>query len=78
MFLFDEKRALTDRRVSNDGPPLGSRERRVAHDRRQMNMAEIPFNEWAIELMKYQKRSVTHSNSKYAVNAPKLNIRSHG
>ena len=78
MFLFDEKRILTDRRESNDGPPLGRGERRVAHGRRQMNMVEISFNEWAIELVKYKKRSVTRRHSKYAINAPKLNSSAHG
>lgn len=55
MFLFDEKRKLTERRGSNDGPPAGCRERRNAENRRQTEIAEITLHEWARHFVKFQE-----------------------
>ena len=57
MFLFDEKRELADRRISDKGPPAGNRERRVETDRRQTKMTEITFHEWTSCFVKYQERA---------------------
>lgn len=56
MSLFNEKRNHSDRRVRNDGPPPGSRERRSKKDRRQTSISEISFHEWTLHLLKFRKR----------------------
>jgi hypothetical protein len=59
MPLFDEKREKNDRRKRNDGPPPGSRERRVKKDRRQTAISEISFQEWTRYFLKFEKRAET-------------------
>jgi hypothetical protein len=56
MSLFEEKRKLGDRRVRDDGPPPGCRERRVKkRDRRQTEISEISFHEWTRYFLRYKK-----------------------
>lgn len=51
-----EKRSIgRDRRVTAGMPPRGGRERRVA-DRRQYIVKEISFREWALQVVRFQKR----------------------
>jgi hypothetical protein len=57
MSLFEEKRKSNDRRVRNDGPPPGCRERRGKRDRRQTEISEISFHEWTRYLLRFQKRA---------------------
>jgi hypothetical protein len=57
MSLFDEKRKSVDRRVRNDGPPPGCRERRSKRDRRQTEISEISFHEWTRYLLRFKKRA---------------------
>lgn len=56
MFLFNEKRNLTERRNRDNGPPSGCRERRVHEDRRQTKIAEITFHEWTAHFLRYRER----------------------
>ena len=53
--LFEEKRAVAERRVGNDGPPPGNRERRAGKDRRQTRIEEITFHEWTHHLLRFRK-----------------------
>jgi len=62
MSLFDEKRKLNDRRNRNDGPPLGIKQRRGESERRQTEIAEIPFSEWASHLVVFRKRAFAAMN----------------
>ena len=78
MFLFKEKRELTDRRVSDAGPPAGCRERRITSDRRQMKITEISFHEWTSHLLKYQERAVGNVDMPRAANSPDARIKSRG
>lgn len=57
MPLFDEKRKSVDRRMRNDGPPPGCRERRSKKDRRQTRISEISFHEWTRHFLWFKKRS---------------------
>lgn len=41
-----EKREGYDRRLTEQGPPNGWRERRRTVERRQPEVREIPFSEW--------------------------------
>ena len=41
-----EKRSGSDRRVTENGPPNGWRDRRRTVERRLPDVAEIPFSEW--------------------------------
>ena len=56
MSMFDEKRKRSDRRISNQGPSFARRERRTADDRRQTQIAEISFHEWAAHFVKFLRR----------------------
>lgn len=58
MFLFDEKRKQADRRIRDDGPPAGCRERRSLGDRRQVVIAEISLQEWTRHFLKFQETSL--------------------
>ena len=75
MFLFDEKRKLADRRISDEGPPSGIRERRTLADRRQTDISEITLHEWTRHFLKYQERIVSRSESHRAANAEDVKIR---
>ena len=55
MFLFDEKRQQSDRRIRDDGPPAGCRERRSLGDRRQTIIAEISLQEWTRHFLKFRE-----------------------
>ncbi|MDR0576165.1 MAG: hypothetical protein LBI87_01160 [Candidatus Accumulibacter sp.] len=61
MPLFDEKRKSLDRRVWNDGPLPGNRERRSKKDRRQTQISEITFHEWALHLLRFKKYFATRA-----------------
>ena len=76
MFLFDEKRKQGDRRVNDQGPPAGCRERRSADERRQTEMAEISFHEWTRHFLKYQERALSRNLLQKAANAPAVMIKS--
>lgn len=69
MFLFDEKRKLADRRIRDEGPPPGTRERRTLADRRQTEIAEITLHEWTRYFLKYQQHIVAKSESPRAANS---------
>jgi hypothetical protein len=64
MSLFEEKRKSNDRRVRDDGPPPGSRERRAKRDRRQTVISEISFHEWTRYLLRFKSRVVAKAESK--------------
>jgi hypothetical protein len=57
MPLFNEKRKPSDRRVRNDGPPPGCRERRSKRDRRQTVISEISFHEWTRYFLRFKNRA---------------------
>jgi len=46
MVVKNEKRLGGDRRRYEAGPPNGWRERRRSVERRNLDVAEIPFSEW--------------------------------
>ncbi|WP_412478847.1 hypothetical protein [Azonexus sp. IMCC34839] len=46
-----EKRSGEDRRISEDGPPSGWRERRKTVERRLPRVVEISLTEWAREVV---------------------------
>ena len=69
MFLFEEKRKQPDRRIRNEGPPAGCRERRVQEDRRQTDIAEITLHEWTRQFLKYQQHAVTKAHAGHSANA---------
>lgn len=75
MFLFDEKRKLADRRISNEGPPPGIRERRTLADRRETEISEITLHEWTRHFLKYQERVVARTEPHRAANAAQVKIR---
>jgi hypothetical protein len=69
MPLFEEKRRRTDRRVRNDGPPPGCRERRIKRDRRQTEMHEISFHEWTKYLIRFKERAARKAAARKAAEA---------
>ena len=75
MFLFDEKRKLADRRIRDEGPPSGIRERRTLADRRQTDISEITLHEWTRHFLKYQERIVARGETHRAANAAEVKIR---
>ncbi|MDR2111670.1 MAG: hypothetical protein LBQ62_00965 [Candidatus Accumulibacter sp.] len=75
MTLFDEKRKSTDRRVKDDGPPPGYRERRVKKDRRQTEIAEISFHDWTLYLLKFKKRAAAKAAARQAAETTKVAAR---
>jgi hypothetical protein len=66
MPIYDEKRNKTDRRVRDDGPPSGCRERRNKRDRRQTEISEISFHEWTHYLLRFKKRAIAKAAAKQA------------
>jgi hypothetical protein len=64
MSLFEEKRKSNDRRVRNDGPPPGCRERRSKRDRRQTEISEISFHEWTRYFLWFKIRTKAKAESK--------------
>ncbi len=76
MFLFDEKRGSGDRRVSDEGPPAGCRERRSLGDRRQTVIAEISLHEWASHFIKFKENSAVLGCPTDSANAPEARIKS--
>jgi hypothetical protein len=65
MSLFKEKRKSSDRRVRDDGPPPGCRERRVKkRDRRQTVISEISFHEWTRYFLRYKKHAAVKTEIK--------------
>jgi hypothetical protein len=64
MSLFEEKRKSNDRRMRDDGPPPGFRERRVKRDRRQTVISEISFHEWTRYLLRFKNRGKAKADSK--------------
>jgi len=58
MFLFEEKRKMADRRIRDEGPPAGCRERRTTIDRRQTQIAEITLTEWTRHFQIFQEHTV--------------------
>jgi hypothetical protein len=65
MSLFEEKRSKSnDRRVRNDGPPPGCRERRSKRDRRQTVISEISFHEWTRYFLRFKSRAMAKIESK--------------
>jgi hypothetical protein len=64
MSLFEEKRRMTDRRQRDDGPPLGSRERRGKRDRRQTAIYEISFHEWTRHFLRFKKRAMAKAEAR--------------
>jgi hypothetical protein len=64
MSLFEEKRKSNDRRMRDDGPPSGCRERRVKRDRRQTVISEISFHEWTRYLLRFKNRAMAKAESK--------------
>lgn len=76
MFLFDEKRTQTDRRIRDDGPPVGCRERRSRSDRRQTIIAEITLQEWTRYFLKFQETVLSrHYLAGNAANAPAAKVK---
>jgi len=69
MSLIDEKRKGAERRFRNDGPPRGREERRMKTERRQTEMAEISFIEWATHFAKYQGKAVAEAEATIAARA---------
>ncbi len=77
MFLFDEKRQRSDRRIRDDGPPAGCRERRSLGDRRQTVIAEITLQEWTRYFLKFQETCLPkHHLPDTAANAPAAKVKS--
>jgi hypothetical protein len=66
MSMFDEKRKLSDRRISNQGPPFARRERRTEDNRRQTLIAEISFHEWAAHFVKFLQRNPPANDARSA------------
>ena len=54
-FLVEKRSEGHDRRMNVSRSPFYGRERRVS-DRRQLVVKEIPFREWALHLIHFQKR----------------------
>lgn len=72
MSLIDEKRNRVDRRQRDDGPPRGFGERRQAADRRQTDIAEISYIEWATHFAKYQGVADSESEALKAAHAAEV------
>jgi hypothetical protein len=64
MSLFEEKRKSDDRRMRNDGPPPGCRERRSKRDRRQTVISEISFHEWTRYFLRFKNRASVKAGTK--------------
>ena len=79
MFLFDEKRQQSDRRIRDDGPPAGCRERRSLGDRRQTIIAEISLQEWTRHFLKFRETIPSRPSQQYladsAANAPAAKVK---
>ncbi len=67
--MFDEKRKLSDRRISNLGPAFARRERRTEDNRRQTLIAEISFHEWAAHFVKFLRQKAPGTDARGAANA---------
>jgi len=78
MALINEKRKGAERRFRNDGPPPGREERRVALERRQTDIAEISFIEWASHFAKYQGKAVSEAEATVATRAAEVLSRARG
>jgi len=50
----NERRKGQDRRQKDIGPPRNMPERRLAVDRRQVEITEVSFFQWASHFVKYQ------------------------
>jgi hypothetical protein len=50
MYTKKDKRAGNDRRLNEQGPPEGWRERRKSVERRYPEVHEIPFADWLFHL----------------------------
>ena len=74
MFLFDEKRKLSDRRIRDENPSSSIRERRTVADRRQTDISEITLHEWTRHFLKYQERIVARSEPHRAANTEEVTI----
>lgn len=62
MRRMNEKRAESDRRVAELGPPDGWRERRKTVERRRPEVQEIAFSEW----LSYRASQVLEESSEAA------------
>jgi hypothetical protein len=69
MSLFNEKRKSNDRRTRDQGPPPGTRERRIKKDRRQTSISEISFHEWTRYLLRFKERAEAKAAARNAANA---------
>lgn len=76
MSLVSEKRTGRDRRVEDVGPPDNFGERRQSIDRRQTDVSEISFFEWASFFVKYQGRAVADAHTLRAAHAAEVLDRS--
>lgn len=64
---FDtDKRSGRDRRIREIGPPQGRGERRRTVERRQTEIAEISFIEWAATFVKYQGTALADMAEQHA------------
>ena len=72
MSLIDEKRKGAERRSRNDGPPRGLGERRIPQERRQTEMAEISYLEWASYFAKYQGQALSEAEATTAARAAEV------
>lgn len=54
----NDKRSGRDRRQVEQGPPKGKSERRKDIDRRQTEISEISYFEWASFFVKYQGKAL--------------------